>query len=95
MSLIDSEITSLQLRLASLEEKKRFELENSLEEKSFPLKKLEEIISNKKKQIERNNYAKSIPVARFYDQEKVDFLEPIFNMLKDIQKRLEILENKG
>jgi hypothetical protein len=59
-----------------------------------PLKKLEGIIDEKRKQIERNSYSKSIPLARFYDQEKVAFLDPILNMLKNIQERLDALESK-
>jgi hypothetical protein len=31
-------------------------------------------------------------LARFYDEEKVAMMEPIFNMLKDIQQRLTVLE---
>jgi hypothetical protein len=58
----------------------------------FPLKVLEERINEKRKQIERNGYSKSIPLARFYDQEKVAFLEPIFTMLKNIQERVKVLE---
>ena len=57
-----------------------------------PLKILETIIDEKKKQIERNSYSKSVPLARFYDQEKVTFLEPILDALKNIQQRLEALE---
>lgn len=48
----------------------------------------------KRRTINRNSYSKSIPLARFYDQEKLEMMEPIFNMLKDIQDRLEILEKK-
>jgi hypothetical protein len=33
-------------------------------------------------------------LARFYDQEKVAMLEPILNMLVDIQMRLDALEKK-
>jgi hypothetical protein len=57
------------------------------------LERLGDIIQEKKMQIERNSYSKSLPLARFYDQEKVGYLEPIFNMLVDIQKRVEALEN--
>ena len=60
-----------------------------------PLKILETIIDEKKKQIERNNYSKSIVLARFYDIEKLSMLQPTFDMLKNIQHRLEILENKS
>ncbi len=94
MSLLDSELTSLRLRLATLEEQKRIETEHASEKEAFPLKALEGIIDNKKKQIERNNYSKSVPLAAFYDREKVAYLDPIFNMLKNIQERLEILEKK-
>jgi tRNA U55 pseudouridine synthase TruB len=91
---LDSELTSLLLRLATLEEQKRIETECASEKEAFPLKTLENIIDEKKKKIERNNYSKSIPLAQFYDREKVAYLEPIFNMLKNIQERLEVLEKK-
>ena len=94
MSQIDSELNALRIRLASLEAQKQIETKKTLEQKTYPLKTLEGIIDEKKKIIERNSYSKSIPLARFYDQEKVAFLEPILNALKDIQERLEILEKK-
>jgi len=90
MSQLDSELNSLRLRLAALEEQKRIEAEK----KAFPMKTLEGIIDEKRRQIERNSYSKSIPLARFYDQEKLAFLEPILNALKDIQERLDLLEDK-
>ena len=92
MSSIDAELTLLRQRLTSLEEQKKVDTEKELEKKSFPLKTLESIIDTKKKQIENNRYSKSLPLARFYDQEKVEMLEPIFNMLKNIQERLDIIE---
>ena len=95
MSHLDSEINTLRIRLATLEEKKRIDLETLSEKTKFPCKTLEGIIDEKRKQIERNSYSKSLPLARFYDQEKVAFLEPIFNMLKNIQERLDALEKKG
>lgn len=94
MSQLDSELNALRIRLATLEEQKRIESEIASEKKTFPLKTLEGIIDEKKKKIERNSYSRSIPLARFYDQEKVAFLEPIFNMLKNIQERLDALEKK-
>ena len=94
MSQLDSELNTLRIRLAALEEQKRIETESASEKKAFPLKTLEGIIYEKKRQIERNSYAKSLPLARFYDQEKVAFLEPILNMLNNIQERLEALEKK-
>ena len=94
MSQIDNELNLLKQRLAALEEQKRIEAEKDAEKKANPIKVLEGIIDEKKKQIENNRYSKSLPLARFYDQEKVAMLEPIFNMLVDIQKRLDALEKK-
>jgi hypothetical protein len=94
MSNIDSELSLLKQRLAALEEQKRIEAEKEAEKKANPMKVLGEILDAKKKQIERNSYSRSLPLARFYDQEKVAMLEPILNMLQDIQKRLTALENK-
>ena len=94
MSQLDSELNALRIRLATLEEQQRIQTEIASEKKAFPLKTLEVIIDEKRKQIERNSYSKSVPLARFYDQEKLAFLEPIFNMLKSIQERLDALEKK-
>ena len=94
MSAIDSELSLLKQRLAALEEQKRIEAEKDAEKKANPMKVLEMIIEEKKKKIENNRYSKSIPLAQYYDQEKVAMLEPIFAMLQDIQKRLTALENK-
>ena len=94
MSAIDSELSLLKQRLAALEEQKRIEAEKDAEKKANPMKVLEMIIEEKKKKIENNRYSKSIPLAQYYDQEKVAMLEPILNALQDIQKRLTALENK-
>ena len=94
MSAIDSELLLLKQRLSALEEQKRIEAEKEAEKKANPMKVLKDIIDEKKQQIENNRYSKSLPLARFYDQEKVSYLEPIFNMLKSINERLEALEKK-
>lgn len=94
MSHLDSELNALRIRLANLEEQKRIESETASEKKAFPLKTLEGIIDAKRKQIDRNSYSKSLPLARVYDQEKLAFLEPIFNMLKNVHERLDALEKK-
>ena len=59
------------------------------------MKALEDIIEKKRQQIERNNYAKSIILAQFFDREKLAMLEPIFNVLKELQERIDILEGKN
>jgi hypothetical protein len=94
MSHLDSELNSLRLRLATLEEQKRVQTEIASEKKAFPLKALEEFIDTKKGQVQNNRYSKSIPLARFYDQEKLNYLQPILDTLKNIQERLEVLEKK-
>jgi hypothetical protein len=92
MSQIDSEINILRDKLIGLEEKKRIEMEKEEEKKKNPLGTLKNIIDEKREQIKRNSYSKSIPLARFYDEEKLAMIKPIFAMLKNIQDRLEILE---
>jgi hypothetical protein len=94
MSQIDIDLNLLKQRIAALEEQKRIEAEKEAEKKANPIKILEVIIEEKKKKIENNRYSKSLPLARFYDQEKVAMLEPILNMLVDIQMRLDALEKK-
>ena len=76
----------------SVEEQKRVKSEKKEEAKAL-IKTLEAIVNAKRKQIEQNSYSKSIPLARFYDQEKLAFLEPIANLLKNIEGRLDALEN--
>jgi hypothetical protein len=94
MSQIENEINMLRDRLNGLEEQKRIENEKEKEKRDNPLNVLKNIIDEKRRTINKNSYSKSIPLARFYDQEKLEMMEPIFNMLKDIQDRLEILEKK-
>lgn len=88
MNTIDSELSLLRQKLEALE------AERQLEKVDNPLKVLHSIIDNKKKVIEKNSYSKSVPLARFYDQEKVEMMEPIYNMLKNLLERVEALEKK-
>jgi len=93
------ELNMLKLRqekeMQDLKGQQRTQTEIASDTKASPLQTLEGIIEEKRKQIERNSYDKSLPLASFYDKEKVSFLEPIFNMLKDIQGRLEVLEKRS
>ena len=84
MSNIASELTLLRQKIEMLEKQKKDEDEMKVA-KADPLAALGQIIEAKKEQISRNRYSKSVPLARFYDEEKVAMMEPIFNMLKDIQ----------
>jgi hypothetical protein len=92
MSQLDTELTLLKQRLAMLEERKRVETEKDIDKKENPMNVLQLFIDDKKKQIERNNYSKNVPLAQYYDREKVSFLEPILYTLTDILKRLDMLE---
>jgi hypothetical protein len=105
MSQLDTELTLLKQKIAALEEQKRIELEKEAEKKENPLKVLEEILNEKKKLpiISQGGQPSGrsppgLPTEKYIwlcDQnDKVKFLEPIFNMLQDIQKRLDALEKK-
>ncbi len=110
MSTIDSEMILLKQRLAALEEQKRIEAEKEAEKEANPMKVLGEILDEKKKlrnvlvESPRHGPAlrpsKNIPMGTedfewLCDQnDKVKYLEPIFNMFKSINERLDALENK-
>lgn len=92
MSNIDSQIIALHKQIAALEEQKRIMAEKKSE--TFPLKTLEMIV---------NEYEHMVPgkINDRWEQErwresrkKLRFLTPILDALKDIQERLDILEEK-
>ena len=93
MSQIDSELRLLRQRLAHLEEQQIAEIKKELQKKAHALQFLENFIEEKKDRIRQNRYSRSIPLAAYYDGEKIAFLEPILNILKDFQTRLEALES--
>ena len=92
MSQIDSELRLLRQRLAHLEEQQIAEIKKELQKKAHALQFLENFIEEKKDRIRQNRYSRSVPLAAYYDGEKIAFLEPILNILKDFQTRLEALE---
>jgi hypothetical protein len=92
MSQLEAELRLLRQRMAYLEAQKIAELEKELQKKAHSLQILENFISEKKQRIQENRYSRSVPLAAYYDSEKVTFLEPILNILKDFQTRLEALE---
>jgi hypothetical protein len=93
MSQIDSELRLLRQRLAHLEEQQLAEIKKELQKKAHALQFLENFIEEKKDRIRQNRYSRSVPLAAYYDGEKIAFLEPILNVLKDFQTRLEALES--
>ena len=85
---IDNELNVLRNKLASLEEQKKIEEQKELDKVNNPLKTLETIIDEQRKEITNTRDWR----IRKSNEEKIATLEPIFNMLKNIQERLEILE---
>ncbi len=94
MSQLDTEIALLREKLAVMEERRNVALAIAEEKKANPLKTLEDILEAKRARVERNRYSKSVPLARFYDQEKIEMMEPILALLKNLQERIEVLEAK-
>jgi hypothetical protein len=92
---LKKQLVNIEGQIAYLEEQKKLDEEQKTIKKSNPLNIFKNIIDKKKNQIDNNSYSKSIPLARFYDQEKLEMMEPIFNMFINIQDRLEKLEKKN
>jgi hypothetical protein len=93
MNELDKEITLVRERLANLERERERQLEIKIPNNKLEL--LGTFIENKKKQIESNNYSKSIPLAQYNDREKISMIEPVYIILKNILERLEILEKQN
>jgi hypothetical protein len=97
MSIVNNEIQQLQLRILELEkQKKKKEEEEILKKES--LEHNFQIINNelnkKQNSIKNNTYSKSVPLARFYDEELVRHLEATYNILQILNNRIKDLENK-
>jgi hypothetical protein len=101
MSDLDSELLSLRVRLASLEEQKRIEQQKKL----YPLNNLKEIIDTTKTGLESvtsqgywtirgdTSVRRGTPlVILSYEKDKLEFLEQIYLTLNNMNKRLEALE---
>ena len=69
-------------------------MESNMPEHSV-MHKLELIIQAKKAQIERNSYSKSIPLAQFYDREKLEMMDAIYSILKSFDDRISAIEKKS
>jgi len=96
MSQLDSELNTLRIRLAALEEQKRIEAEMASEKKAFPLKTLEDTIITFRQNTNRGCGKIGSRQRESYlnSRRELIFLEPILIALKDIQERLEILEKR-
>lgn len=95
MSSVTEEIRQLQLRILELEKQKKDKDENDKKtsiDHNFMV--INDLLTEKKSAINNNRYSKSVPLARYYDQELVTHLEAIYNILQIVDKRLKKLEEK-
>ena len=95
MSSVTEEIQQLQLRILELEKQKK-EKDESDKKTSIDhnFKVINNLLTEKKTDIINNRYSKSVPLARYYDQELVTHLEAIYNILQIVDERLKKLEDK-
>ena len=95
MSLVPEEIQQLQLRILELEKQKK-EKDESDKKTSIDhnFKVINDLLTEKKTAINNNRYSKSVPLAKYYDQELVTHLESIYNILQIVDERLKKLEDK-
>lgn len=95
MSSVTEEIQQLQLRILELEkqqkEKDAIDKKTSIDHN---FKVINDVLTEKKTAINNNRYSKSVPLARYYDQELVTHLEAVYNILQIVDERLKKLEEK-
>jgi len=95
MSSVTEEIRQLQLRILELEkqqkEKDKIDKKTSIDHN---FKVINDVLTEKKTAINNNRYSKSVPLARYYDQELVSHLEAVYNILQIVDERLKKLEEK-
>jgi hypothetical protein len=95
MSSVTEEIKQLQLRILELEKQKKEKDESEKKtsiEHNFNV--INNVLTEKKSAINNNRYSKSVPLARYYDQELVTHLEAIYNILQNVDERLKKIEEK-
>jgi glycine/serine hydroxymethyltransferase len=93
MSSVTEEIQQLQLRILELEKTKK---EKDEKDKTISIehnfKVVNDLLHEKKTSITNNRYSKSVPLARYYDEQLVTHLEAIYNILRIVDNRLKKLE---
>ena len=95
MSSVTEEIQQLQLRILELEKQKKENVENDKNTSiDHNFKVINDVLNEKKTAINNNRYSKSVPLARYYDQELVTHLEAIYHIMQIVDKRLKKLEEK-
>ena len=95
MSSVTEEMQQLQLRILKLEKQKK-EKDESDKKTSIDhnFNVINDVLTEKKTAIDNNRYSKSVPLARYYDQQLVTHLEAIYNILQIVDERLKKLEEK-
>jgi hypothetical protein len=95
MNSISEEMQQLQLRILELEkqkiEKNNVEKQTSID---YNFNVIHDVLIEKKTSILNNRYSKSVPLARYHDQQLILHLNAIYNILQIIDKRLQTLEEK-
>lgn len=92
MHSVTDEIDQLQLKILELEKLKILELEKRKKLIDYNFNVINDILTEKKTSINNNRYSKSIPLARYYDEQLVIQLEAIYNILQNVDERLKKLE---
>jgi hypothetical protein len=93
MSSITEEIQHLQLRILELEKQKKEKDENDKKtsiDHNFNV--INDLLNEKKTNIDNNRYSKSVPLAKYYDKQLVTHLEAIYNILQIVDERITKLE---
>lgn len=85
MSTIDTELATLHARIAKLEEAKKV---------PPPVKSLEEIRDETASALKNNRYSKNVPLAAFYDRQRLDTISAVLESLNRIHARLDALESR-
>ncbi len=95
MNSVMKEIQQLQLRILELEQQQKEKDESDKKTSIYHnFKVINDVLTEKKTAINNNRYSKSVPLARYYDQQLVTHLEAIHNILQIVDERLKKLEEK-
>ena len=95
MSSVTEEIQQLQLRILELKQQQKEKDESDKKTSIYHnFKVINDVLTEKKTAINNNRYSKSVPLARYYDQQLVTHLEAIHNILQNVDERLKKLEEK-
>ena len=93
MTSVSEEMQQLQLRIIEFETQQK-ELEENDKKTSieYNFKVLNNLLNEKKTNVANDRYSKSVPLARYYDQQLVTHLDAIYNILHIVDDRLKKLE---